>query len=1328
MSARDPLKQARVEASLKRLSKSSKAYKNISKKIQTGFYRKSKKNKTHNLTFIHEEMEKFKSRIAKKGNKGKIAKLYGLSHIIENNTNVENNISDAPPSLQLESIIPVQSVTTATSAALVGQISNYTKVPQSLHPIVAQKQVQNVEDNLSVLPDVSSKLVVNQVTASEAALSTVPLFKKDDIEEKYKENVQLPVFDTHYEEINDKHIAFNLEQRLQECTSHCEQLRREKKEFDDFIHKKSIEGITLSDKKTLIDLLIERILDTDTQWKSKIDQLINIPTSLKGEGFLRGGDYFEALFQVAIAIGILPQFSNKFVKFYDIHDYKNIVHFPNYLHTKTIKNSGGGEQGISDITFEVSTNPQFDSTKIQKSYECGEVPQKRIESKNPFYFISVKGYKKEKTIKSEYDIPLLDQQLHQFPSDLNKHIIVCVRNKNKFIENLSRTKIDFLKSSINCVIGYDEIIDAFTAFRLNFFNRLEENPTLKMIAYEIHILFPPDNVYKPSLNLYFHQELIVKSIITRIQEVNIPTRPHFLCIGVLPRGGKSFIAGGIINSHKKLKDKESGYNVLFLTSAITETRDQFRNDLIDKFSDFSDFQFIDVVNDTTITKTNGFYFVSRQLISMSEDKKDDDDKVERIAADMIKILETRLKPMPEFDIIFFDEAHVGITSNTVRSNFQKAFARFKIPIVLMTATYKKPAKLLDSNKDLFVWDLQDIKDMQSLPVLTFDGFKEKGPDIMERYPEIAVDLLQRRINHGEQLEAISRPYINFPTPNFISLAFSPDTITHLKRTGSGYEFTKAFEANVVVKDLLDHKKYKDWGKMIRHREDAMRLRQFLTPEQEMDELEFLQNKDRKYRALNQIFTIAQRNKSRPIQGKPFSILMFLPFGFKDSPGIGELCRIWASFMLESTYWRDNFVFLTLSRYNHKDLKMDPDVSSIESAVKLAVEHGRICHRDDFDKTKDLKQIIIDVEREALRYGKGLVLLSGDVAKMGISLKCVDVVFLLSNNEEADDIIQKMYRALTDDPPDKKDGFIVDLNLTRSIKAMFDYDMEKDKMRSINPVLPSVGERLQKVWDLCNWGQDSFIEDHPEMDFNAIMIEIKRRVLDDLERKILDEFDKDYKKLEEEQLRLIEDDEELYRLIQNILQNTKSDNKSTKKQKQKTVIIREAPQIPSAAGPAASEPVAPNLSAPVAPVAPVASVLTIQEIKKRIMSILQTFINALVIKSAESWDYNLNLVSLLSKYNKDKLLLKDTVVSCDCKINTNCLDVHDNLYEAAFCEIRNYAILSHNNIYSIDTHNMIMIIIENAFKNPSSLIMWNTYIENLLKDIKAAKKIPMNAII
>jgi hypothetical protein len=115
----------------------------------------------------------------------------------------------------------------------------------------------------------------------------------------------------------DKERIKQLDEKYKECKKHCDALQKELKSLYDLeIRKETIE-FSLSPNKTLIDLLIERILDDSSEWKTKINTLINIPTSTKGENILRGGDYFEALFQLAIAINIIPQFSEKYIKFYD---------------------------------------------------------------------------------------------------------------------------------------------------------------------------------------------------------------------------------------------------------------------------------------------------------------------------------------------------------------------------------------------------------------------------------------------------------------------------------------------------------------------------------------------------------------------------------------------------------------------------------------------------------------------------------------------------------------------------------------------------------------------------------------------------------------------------------------------------------------------------------------------------------------------------------------------------------------------------------------------------------------------------------------------------
>jgi hypothetical protein len=1087
-----------------------------------------------------------------------------------------------------------------------------------------------------------------------------------------------------------------LRKRKETCMKECSAITKELADLEEFEQKNEIANISLSPDKKLIDLLVHRILDPSPDWKSKIDTLIRIPNSMKGDA-LKGGSYFEALFQLAIAIGEMPQF--KSVKqFYDIKGYKTQTKLDNYLYTKTIKNAGGGETGIADIMFEID----FGKGGQSSSYSCGEIlyPQKVID--NPFYFISVKGFKKEKSISQSYDIPLLDKQISIFPEIKNKHIVVCVRNKKQFMTRLGRTKQDFLKNSIDHVIGYDEVMDIFDTFRTRFFVSLGNVSDVASIETRVKKLFPETETAKPGLSLYFHQELVVKSVASRLHGIADKNEPHFMCIGVLPRGGKSYIAGGIINEHRRMLQKKTPYNVLFLTSAISETMEQFDSDLINKFSEFSDFTFIDPrpSKKTVYDKNkNSFVFMSRQLstqkikIGITEVDKGEEEDISFPISDIVKLLEKNLGEMPNFDICFFDEAHIGIGSTNVRNNFLKAFNEFKMPVILMSATYAKPALVLSDNKDLFVWDLQDIKDMKELPVIGFDGFIAKKPDVITRYPDLAKQILDFRRTLGETEEQIARPYVNFPNPNFISLTFTPPQIQKFVETGDGYDFRKAFGFNMGSLDLLNHDKYTEWGKLLTNREEAMRIRQFLTPEEE--EPGFLQGPDRKYRAFNQIFRISQQTGSRPVAGQPFSVLMFLPT--KAAGPIGKLCRVWASFLYESKYWRDNFVFLTLSAYNDKKYRSYPKITP-----ELAVKRG-ICHREDF-KTP-LKQTITNIEQEALKNGKGLVILSGDVAKMGISLKCVDVVCLLTDTTGPDDIIQKMYRALTDDPPSKKNGFIVDLNIKRIISAMFGYAMEKARR---NPESTSVdtNERMNSLFELCNWGQDAFIEDEAAQGKTLEMIkkDIDIRILNDL---IARTHDSHTKSVADKQVSIIFDNPSLKQEVFRVLKNTRADKGATTE----TVVERNT-DVPDASNAIA---VATVDQVPSKEVSSQEIQLTEAQIKAKMSDILLTFINTVVIKSSNKWGTKFS--DLIQKFEADK---PTATKACDCSLKTECKVPHTNLYDITYCELRPYA-YSPSNAYIQGIHEGIMNLISRMFQQSSQLAPdWQVYIDGLTRELSSKR--------
>jgi hypothetical protein len=1116
-----------------------------------------------------------------------------------------------------------------------------------------------------------------------------------------------------------------LRRRKEICVKECSALSKELTDLEIFEKHKKIDGITLTSDKKLVDLLVERILDPLPDWKTKIDTLIDIPNGGEEHGdYIRGGSYFEALFQIAVAIGITK--FGKVKKFYDIEKYKENKIKDNYLYDTDILSAGGGAHGIVDIIFEVDIGQDDEGQVTNPIILCGQTPPEQT-STIPHYFISVKNYRNEKSI-SKYDISEIYQQISIFSEYKNKRIGVCIRNKERFMKLVSRTQKNYIKNSIrDNIIGYDEIMDAFDEFRTKFFISIHQTSPPTSVRERVEQMFPKNQQYnKPYLSLYFHQELVVKSVVNRIQEVKteIDGGPHFMCIGVLPRGGKSFIAGGIIDMlrKEKLKQNNTSFNVLFLTSAISETFEQFKSDLITKFTEFSDFNFIDPrgkKGETYDETKNSFVFASRELTTTSKNvgnikvlKEEEQEEKESPIANVIKILKQKLgKKELKFDICFFDEAHVGIRSEKVQDTFLEAFNEFKMPIVMMTATYLKPTMYLKNTKDLFVWSIEDIQDMRKLPVIGFDNFLNitPKPNFLANQPELVKNIIDLRRKLGETEEQLARPYVNFPDFTFISLTVNPEIQKRFVEFNDGFNINDAFRLKNKNSDILLKNDYDQWVTLLTENAivSASRIIQFLTPEEEavVDGQQILIGQERKYRALNQIFSIAHQNGSRPIMGQPFSIMMFLP---SNAGLIGEVCRVWAAFLKRSKYWRDNFVFLTLS------VLTNPKYKPLGGDIKLDIKERGILHREDY-KNMSLKELIQKVEYEALKEGKGLVILTGDVGKMGISLKCVDVVCLMTDSDNSDDLIQKAYRALTDDPPFKKNGFVIDLNVKRIFSAFVKYAIENARRNRETVLDSNIEDKVKrKVFESANWGQDMFIEDEAAkgVTFEMIKKKIDTIILDNLYNRTNETKNP---KVADLQVELIFKNKLLRNEVFRVLKNTKGDKQSLiGTEIERGEDIHGVQQSNAAVSPL------PKLVDDLEEEPKEEIQLTENQLKQKLHDIILTFVNALVIKSSNSLNSNFSFPDLINKFEEDKDTAKREC-SCD-DGNIICKIPHTNLYDIVYCELRPYA-YTPSKQYSIAIHEGIMNLIIMLFKNSSDskLAMdWQIYMGKVSTELSSKK--------
>jgi hypothetical protein len=268
----------------------------------------------------------------------------------------------------------------------------------------------------------------------------------------------------------------------------------------------------------------------------------------------------------------------------------------------------------------------------------------------------------------------------------------------------------------------------------------------------------------------------------------------------------------------------------------------------------------------------------------------------------------------------------------------------------------------------------------------------------------------------------------------------------------------------------------------------------------------------------------------------------------------------------------------------------------------------------------------------------------------------------------------------------------------------------------------------KTFELCNWGQDIYTEDNPDKSFNDIMDDIKTKVISDLQAKILSEYTHKSRELDTKQIIIIRSDAELLDKVIDTLQFTAMTKEEAKKA---IVLAKRGESVPSrkpvpisadpesVAGPESVEDLESAVAAGAARPVP----LNPEAINKKIMNILKTFINTLVIKSTEPFYKTINLSALLNKYEIDK---KKSVwpVRCECSSSNNCKKQHDNLYEAVVCELKVYAksiVENKNNPkYNEEIHINIMNLLDEIFKNSTLLIDWNIYAETLLKEINNSK--------
>jgi len=341
------------------------------------------------------------------------------------------------------------------------------------------------------------------------------------------------------------------------------------------------------------------------------------------------------------------------------------------------------------------------------------------------------------------------------------------------------------------------------------------------------------------------------------------------------------------------------------------------------------------------------------------------------------------------DLIVFDENHFGGTTSLSKSIID-TYCSKKTARVFLTATYHKPLREWSiPEKCRMFWDIED------------EMFcKKRDINALRAKHGSVVDLFVDDSNKDDVLSNYDR----MPEMVILTTMFDTERYDHIRSsiqdTAYGFSMETLFS--------MDAGNFKYVGairKVLRYISGSM------------TETDFKKG-DKSY--FGRITKISTKMGSRTILNSSSftSQLWFLPFGIGRK--ISDVSECLAKLMLED------------------DVLKNYEILIINSSIR--------------DNVKDIKARINDAEIKG-KYQKkdGLILLAGNQCSLGITLPLVDVVFLMNNTFSSDVIMQMMYRCMSESADGKKKaGFVIDLNISRILNTVVDYNISgADKAKTVD---------------------------------------------------------------------------------------------------------------------------------------------------------------------------------------------------------------------------------------------------------------------------------------
>ena len=810
-----------------------------------------------------------------------------------------------------------------------------------------------------------------------------------------------------------------------------------------------------------------------TDVKTRLDLLLFIINrgEKPNEGLLQykeNGQLYESYWDIVFALGLIDTFpitddfrmyNGKIETLTNIDNEHEFMNKPLiYLQSKKINE--GNKSGASDITFmyknhklgadidKCSADPTLQPTASCKREEKKSDVDKQ--GRPQFYFCSSKYYKSDqKKGVDKFDIQNIYTAAKNLHQEYDRKIILLVKDKSMVEDKLRKALRKYIAEEASYVYGMTDLFSALTGLYDYVWSKRSTGDKITIDV--LTTILQLEELPKPILRLRLHQYIATNTICDAINNFKKNRGSNKFLVGIVPRGGKTFIAGGII-------DKLHPQRVVVLLGAKSETLSQFKKDLFEAFQNFNDYEIIDVKDEDKDVKINPskkhIFIMSVELYkkenntrAILKELKEGKHRADLFICDEAHLKQTTEKATKEMKrgsvAVQEEEEEEEVSDEQEESELKEVDKQIQadVPIVYMTGTYMKPLKAFRiPDENVVLWDYEDIQQAKQL-ASNEDYF-------IETYGHYYNDALHTCFSYGQTYDSIAKQYQQFPELYLLTTQFTPDAkAAFLKQSQGGFPtLSHLFEVRRDFDPITTDPAR--WYTGFTNPKGILRLLNYLAPptqsiaNMEGEQIEPISS------VLKSIDHIAQRIGDRlgffTSEFVTHSQLWFLPH-MHGHPLYKRMCALVGA-IFQLPWFRKYFHVIAVSSSAHEHFKSIPGSENNSIQIKTADDScGLFSWACPSSGTKSLKDCIIDQEVAARQKGKGLIILAQNMLHLGISLPCVDIVTLLDNGDKIDERIQKMYRALTEST-NKKGGYIIDMNYFRTVTAIMNYQITAEKSR------------------------------------------------------------------------------------------------------------------------------------------------------------------------------------------------------------------------------------------------------------------------------------------